>query len=142
MTNHLPLFIDQLKTNPKKIFLIDGVGAFLSAFFLGIILVKFEVQFGMPKTILFFLSSVACLFMLYSFCCYLLVVNNWRTLLKLIIAANTIYCCFTIGLLFYFYKSLTILGFIYFLLELILLISLILIERKVYLKAIHRKFTN
>jgi hypothetical protein len=48
-----------LTPNSKKIFLIDGIGALLSAVFLGVILVKFEESFRMPRTILYLLSSVA-----------------------------------------------------------------------------------
>ena len=39
--------LDKLSSSPKKIFLLDGLGAALSAFFLGVILVRFETFFGM-----------------------------------------------------------------------------------------------
>ena len=38
----------KLPTNPKKLFFIDGCGAILSAFLLGIVLVRFEKYIGMP----------------------------------------------------------------------------------------------
>jgi hypothetical protein len=132
--------IDSLTSNSKRIFLIDGLGAMLSAFFLGVILVKFEDSFGMPRAILYALSSVACLFAIYSFCCYFFNFSHWQTYLKAIIVANTVYCCLTIGFVFFFYKSLTILGLIYFVLELIVMVVLIYIERKVQLKVLINSF--
>jgi hypothetical protein len=140
MLHKIHSIVDSLTSNSKRIFLIDGLGALLSAFFLGIILVKFEVSFGMSRAILYALSSVACLFAIYSLCCYFFNFNNWQTYLKVIIIANTLYCSLTIGLVFFFYKSLTILGLIYFILELMVLIVLIFIERKVLVKPLIDSF--
>jgi peptidoglycan/LPS O-acetylase OafA/YrhL len=131
MTPKIQSIINSLTPNSKRIFLIDSLGALLSAFFLGVILVKSEDRFGMPRTTLYALSSVACLFMIYSLCCYFFNFSNWKPYLKTIIIANSIYCCLTIGLIFYSYKSLTILGLIYFILELIVLIVLVFVERSV-----------
>jgi hypothetical protein len=135
MSNKKFSTIYSLSSKSNIIFLIDGLGALLSAFFLGVILVKFEDSFGMPHTILYFLSLVACLFMIYSFICYFFNFKKWKPYLKTIIIANTLYCFATIGLVFYCYKSLTILGLIYFILELIVLITLIFIEYKVLTKS-------
>jgi hypothetical protein len=138
MLHKIQSIVDSLTSNPKYIFLIDGLGAMLSAFFLGVILVKFEDSFGMPWAILYALSSVACLFAIYSICCYFFNFSNWQTYLKVIIMANTLYCCLTIGLVFFYYKSLSILGLIYFILELMVLIVLIFIERTVLAKCFDR----
>jgi hypothetical protein len=80
--------------------------------------------------VLYFLSFVACIFMVYSFCCYFFITRNRRPYLKAIAIANMMYCCLTLGLVFYFYQSLTILGVIYFLLEIIVVSVLIFIELK------------
>lgn len=128
--------IDKLTSNSKRLFLIDGLGAFLTAFFLVAILVRFEDSFGMPRTILYILSLVACVYTIYSFCCHFFILSNWRPYLKAIAIANIIYCCLTTGLVFYFYQSLTILGLIYFLLEIVVMSVLILIE----LMALSRRF--
>jgi hypothetical protein len=135
MSNKTFSTIYSLSSKSNTIFLIDGLGALLSAFFLGVILVKFEESFGMPHTILYFLSLVACLFTIYSFICYFFNFKKWQPYLKAIIIANSLYCCLTFGLVFYSYKSLTILGLIYFILELIVLIGLIFIEYKVLTKS-------
>ncbi len=126
--------INQLTSNPRKLFLIDGLGAFLTAFFLLAILARFQEYFGMPKTIPYFLSAVACIYMMYSLCCYLFVFSNWHPYLKAITIANIVYCCITTALLVYFYQNLTMLGLIYFLLEIILMGSLIFLELTVLSK--------
>lgn len=122
--------VDKLISNLKTLFLIDALGALLTAFSLGVILVKFEESFGMPRRVLHFLSLVACIFMVYSFCCYFFIARNRRPYLKAIAIANMMYCCLTLGLVFYFYQSLTILGLIYFLLEIMVVSVLIFIELK------------
>ena len=124
-----------LLTNPKQLFLIDGIGALVSAFFLGVILVVFEPLFGMPKGILYWLAAIPCLFALYSFNCYFFLRNYWRFYLKIITIANGCYCCVTIWLMYCHYQSLTLLGVGYFVAELLVLGILIAIELKVSFKS-------
>ncbi len=135
MQTRIRSIIDNLTANSKRLFLIDGSGAFLTAFFLFAILVRFEDSFGMPRRILYFLSFVACIYTIYSFSCYFLIFNKWRPFLKAIILANIIYCFITIGLVIYFYQNLTILGLIYFFLEVIVMSSLIFLELMVVAKS-------
>ena len=127
-------FINKLTAKPKLLFLIDGIGAFLSAFLLLIILIKIKDGFGMPRSVLYFLFSLACIYTVYSFSCYLFILKKWLPFLKAVMWANTIYCCITIGLVIYFYQNLAIVGLTYFLLEIILLIGLILLELTVILR--------
>lgn len=129
MTPEFRLILDKITSNPKRLLGIDGLGALLSAFFLGVVLVRFEDYFGMPRTVLYALSLVACLFAIYSICCYFLLTHHWRPYLKIITILNILYCCLTMGFVFYFYQKLTHWGLIYFLLEFIVLIVLITIER-------------
>lgn len=133
MPFQIRLIINKFFTNPNKLFMIDGSGALLTAFILITILTRFESVFGMPLTVLYFLSAIACLYAIYSFCCYFFIFSNWMPYLKAIVIANSIYCCLTIGLLFYFCQSLTIFGFIYFSLEITVITCLIAIERMVLL---------
>ena len=134
------LILDKITSNPKKLFLVDSLGAVLTAFFLGVILVRFEDGFGMPKTALYFLSSIACIYALYSICCYFLAAEIWKSyLLKGLIVANLVYCCLTIAAIFYFYQKLTILGRIYFLLELVIMGALIIGERMALSNIVYRK---
>jgi hypothetical protein len=120
--------LNKISLNPRRLFLIDGFGALLSAFLLGVVLVKFESTFGMPKKVLYALSLMACLFAIYSFTCYLQVKKNWPPFLKVIAIVNLSYCALTLGLLFYFHQELTSLGMIYFLLEIGVVTSLAIVE--------------
>jgi hypothetical protein len=120
--------MDKLTSQPKSLFLIDSLGAFLTAFLLGVILTSYEVYFGMPARVLYPLSALACVFGLYSMGCYFWVRSHWRPFLKAIALANLAYCLLTTGLVFLFYQSLTILGILYFSGELIVISVLIYIE--------------
>ena len=126
--------INKLILNPKRLFLIDSFGAFLTAFFLFAILRTFDEYFGMPKLTLDFISIIALAFSVYSFCCFFLVGNNWHPFLKAISIANILYCCLTLGLVIYYYPLLTILGVTYFLIEIIIVVVLVFFEINVLKK--------
>lgn len=118
------------KINPRNLFLADSLGALLSAILLGLVLARFESIFGMPQKVLYVLSSIAFVFCIYSFLCFLLLKENWRPFLKIIGIANLLYCFLTLGLVIYLYQELTVLGITYFALELIVILVLISIELK------------
>jgi len=114
--------------HPKKLFLIDSLGAIFSAFLLGVVLVQFERYFGMPRNVLFVLSIAACVFAVYSFTCYLFIKENWSPYLRLIAIVNLLYCCVTIGLVFYFHQQITVLGWLHFVGEIIVIVCLAFVE--------------
>lgn len=131
MINSIKLIITKLISKPKNIFLLDSIGAFLTALILGFVVVKFQDAFGMPQTILYFLSALALVFAIYSLCCYYSVTTKWHSYLYLIMIANILYCCLTTGLIIYYFHELTILGFVYFILEISIIIGLVFLEEKV-----------
>ncbi len=114
--------------NPKQLFLIDGIGAVVSAFFLGVVLVHLENRVGMPKSILFVLALIPCFFALYSFGCYYFLKTNWALYLKVIAICNLLYCMLTIGLVYFNFATLTSLGLFYFVVELIIILILVRAE--------------
>lgn len=122
--------INQLIAQPKRIFLIDGLGAMLSAVLLIAVLARFEDLFGMPQKTLSFLSGIACFFAVYSISCSFFVIERWKVYLKIIMLANAGYCLLTIGLMIYFFQSLTILGLAYFIAEISVIGIIIWIERR------------
>ncbi|NDU96212.1 hypothetical protein [Spirosoma terrae] len=122
--------IDSFLAEPKRIFLIDGLGAFLTAFFLVAILTPFSASFGMPVNVLYILSAIAGLLMLYSLGCYFLPIRNWRSNVAAISLANLLYCLLTASLIVYYYSSLTILGALYFTLEISTIMILVYYERQ------------
>ena len=131
MSTYIQKLTNQLAAHPKRLFLIDGLGAFLTAFMLGVVLANFESSFGMPLKTLYFLTFLAGIFCFYSFCCYFFVSDNWRPFLKVIAVANTLYCCITLGLVFYYYQNLTLLGVVYFFGEIGVVMGLVVVELRV-----------
>jgi hypothetical protein len=117
-------------SNPKQLFLIDSQGALLSAFLLGVVLVHFEPLFGMPVNILYILALIAGIFFLYSFSCFLRQPEQWQPFLRGIAIANLSYCGLTLGLVLYLHQSLTTLGILYFVFEIIIVTMLALKELK------------
>ncbi len=122
--------IKRLTLQPKTLFLIDGLGALVTAFFLFVILRTYNVYFGMPPNTLTYLSLIAIVFCLYSITCYFFLKDNWRPFLRTISIANLLYCCLTMGLVTYYYSRLTTLGVTYFLAEIIVVFALVFIEMK------------
>lgn len=113
---------------PENLFLLDALGATISAFFLGVILTSFEPLFGMPVSVLYILASVACLLAVYSFTCFFHQPENRRLFLRIIAIANLLYCCLTLVLVIYFYEALTVFGVAYFIGEMLLILLLVSLE--------------
>ena len=122
--------ITKAELNPKKLFLIDGFGAILSAFLLGVVLVKFEEIFGIPTSVLYFLATIPIFFVIYDVFCYQKHLKI-GILLKGIAVLNILYCCVSIGLISYHFSSITILGWTYVIVEIILVSFLAMIEFRV-----------
>ncbi len=118
-------------SNPKELFKIDGIGAIISAFLLGIVLVQFENVFGIPKSTLYFLASLPCFFALYDLYSYLNAGTQTRTYLRIIAIINIIYCFLSIGLAIFHWEKITILGWSYILVETMIVCVLAWIELKV-----------
>ncbi|MFY7840302.1 MAG: hypothetical protein ACOVP7_08490 [Lacibacter sp.] len=112
----------------QKLFLIDGMGAILSAVMLGSVLTRYEAFFGMPKNVLFVLMAVALLLSVYSFTHAAKQPANPLKRLKLIAVANICYCLLTVALMIAFYPQLTMYGLLYFIGELIIILSLAFLE--------------
>lgn len=86
---------------------------------------------GMPEGVLVVLGGIAGLFAVYSLGCYLFVRASWGAFLKIIMAANVLYCFVTIGLVVKYYGALTPIGVAYFAGEVVVIGVLVSIERKV-----------
>lgn len=117
--------------NPKRLFLIDGCGAMLSAFLLGVVLVKLEGIFGIPPSTLYILASLPIIFAIYDFYCYRTDNVKLGVSLKIIAIMNLLYCCLSIGFVLYYYKEIKIYGLIYIFLEVIIIITLAILELRV-----------
>lgn len=131
MNRGIKNIIDQLTVKPKTLFLIDSLGAFVTTFFLFVVLRNYNQYIGMPATILVYLSIIAACFCIYSTACFLFLKQHWTPFIRGISIANLVYCILTITLLIINYPLLTMIGITYFLLEIAILFGLIYIELNV-----------
>jgi hypothetical protein len=115
----------------KNLFLLDSLGALLSAVMLGFVLTKYEIFFGMPADVLHILAVIPCVFALYSFLGFLIKTKNERLYLTIIATVNLLYCCITTFYVFNFYQQLTIWGLSYFIGEIIVVVTLALYELRI-----------
>ncbi len=116
---------------PRTLFLVDSLGALLTAFLLWVVLRSFSSYIGIPKTTLTFLSIIAACFCFYSAACFLFLKKNQAPFIRLIGMANLVYCMITLGLLLHYAALLTAMGLAYFLGEIIIIGSIAYIELKV-----------
>lgn len=123
--------INYLAEKHKTLFLIDSLGAMLTAFFLFVIMRQFDEYFGMPKIVLTYLSVIATCFCIYSTTCFIFLKERWTLYVKLIGIANLLYCALTIVLLIKYYHLLTTIGTTYFLIEIVIICGLSYIELNV-----------
>ena len=123
--------IAKAELNPGKLFLIDGFGAIISAFLLGVVLVKFEEKIGVPVSVLYLLATIPLFFAAYDFYCCRKKQQKSGVLLKGIALLNLAYCCLSLGLLFYHFDTTTNLGCIYFIIEIAIVMFLVIIEFRV-----------
>jgi len=124
--------LSKVKINPNRIFLVDATGALLTAVFLFGILAQFESLFGMPSKTLYLLSGIALCLFLYSIICHLMIVENWKPYLKIIIICNVIYGLLSIGFVSIHFEKITKFGLLYFVTELIIIGIIVLLEYRAY----------
>ncbi|WP_269235518.1 hypothetical protein [Flavobacterium flavigenum] len=135
LTNHLV-------KKPKTLFLIDSIGAFLTALLLFAVLQNLTKYFGMPKTTLTILWSIAAFFCLYSALCFLLLKEKWRIYIRIISFANLLYCVLILIFLFIHYEQITALGLIYFSTETAIICILVYVELNVAAKILKNNYDN
>lgn len=130
MRSILKKIINQLKEQQKKLFLIDSIGAFITAFLLFAVLRNFNQYIGLSKEVLTYLALTAFAFSLYS-ACFLFLKQYCRVFIWVIIIANLFYCILIILVLTVNYPLITVTGFCYFLIEIIIICILVYIELNV-----------
>ena len=123
--------INHLIEKPKTLFLIDSLGAILTVLILFVIMRQLNEYIGMPIIVLTYLSIIAICFCIYSTACFLFLKERWTPFIRLIGVANLLYCALTIGLLIKHYSLLTIIGIIYFLIEIVIICGLSYVELNV-----------
>ena len=120
-----------MRLSPRQLFLLDGVGALVSALSLGLVLTRYQELIGMPLSTLRGLSVVACVFATYSLTCATLAPVRWDRFLAGIGIANLSYCAATVLLLYVYSERLQPLGWGYFVAELAIVVPLAVFELSV-----------
>ncbi|WP_340105326.1 hypothetical protein [Rhodohalobacter sp. 8-1] len=120
--------MNDMRYTTKSLFLIDAAGACTTALLLSQVLARYESVFGIPVHILYILTAIAICFAIYSSSCYLLVEKNKATFLKVIAAANLLYCILTLGLIILYVITLTWIGIAYFIGEIMVILTLVWLE--------------
>lgn len=134
--------INQLAQKPKILFLVDGIGAILTTVFLVVIMIYFNQYFGISKTTFSCLSLFAAFLCIYSTTCFFFLKDNWTFYIRIIGSANLLYCFLTLGLMIFNHDTVTIIGMVYFLVEMALIIGLVYIELSVVNEIKEKKNDN
>lgn len=137
MVDLIKSLTERIIKNPEDAFLMDGLGALLSAILLVFLIAPLESVFGLHKSIALNLSIPVFGFTVFSLSCYFLKLKNWKPFLLLIAIANGIYCCVTMGIMMWHFHSFKALGIIYFFLEIVVIITIIAIELSLIRKHHH-----
>lgn len=127
--------MDKLKQN---IFLLDGIGAVVSASLLYFVVVNNADFFGLEPKIGTYLAIVPVFFCIYSLSCHFILRPKklFSKLLFIIAIGNAMYCLYTLYLIFLKNPSkeelfLTVYGKIYFIGELLIIIPLVILEIRI-----------
>lgn len=125
--------INSFRSNPYQLFLLDGIGALISASLLLAILYLLPNFFSFSDSTILILSVVAYFFSIYSLVCSQTKPKKWSPFLVFIAISNLIYCAVTGLLVFTAWTQLAILEIIYFLIEIVIVSILVFLEIKVAL---------
>jgi hypothetical protein len=139
MTAFLNSVIQKLAQQPKLVFLIDGVGAGISAAVLLAVIQPFPVFWGIPSHVVTALVLPAILLALFSGGCYLFLKNNFGPLIRFVAVANLAYCLLVLVLALQYASVLTIMGKAYTVIELFIIGTLVYLELKVANVCTHKK---
>jgi len=126
---------------PRQVFLADALGALLTTLTLSLMLVRVKTHLGIDATTLYTLASFVAILFLYSSIVFLVKPLNWLPFLRFIALANMAYCPLTFTLLWRLHEELTPLAYVYFVLEVVLIMSIALAEWE-YANAIKNRETK
>ncbi|MEW4567783.1 hypothetical protein AB1L88_07940 [Tautonia sp. JC769] len=110
--------------HPRRLFLIDGLGALVSAAMLGVVLVRLESVFGVPPRMLLVLAIFPVFFAVYDFACFLLDPRSPGRLLRPIGLANLSYVVIGMILMVRHSDFIMLPGWIYLVSEMLIVAAL------------------
>lgn len=123
--------LNYFSKNPRRLFLLDALGAALSGLLLFVVLPGFPEYFRMSASILEILGAIAFGLCGYSTICFFLYRSGARIMLRILSVANLLYSVLTLGLLWNYRADLSPFDFGYFVGECLLLWFLVKLEWRV-----------
>lgn len=113
---------------PRTLFLIDFIGAGVTAITLGIIFPAFPEYIGLPNSTLYRLAAVALAFLCYSLWCFLRAPVPAKSFLRIIGFLNLFYVIISSIIVYSCWSDLHLPARIYFTVELAIILALAAVE--------------
>jgi len=123
--------INQFKMHPRRIFLVDGLGALVTIFFLRIVLVQLNNLVGIPVSTLKILAPLPMCVLVLDAIGYTFYHRVGMVVLRLIILLNICYCFVSIYFGWIDAATITLLGWTYLVVEIIIIVGVVLYESRV-----------
>jgi hypothetical protein len=120
-----------LPSLPRPLLLLDGIGALLTAASMVFLLAPFENTFGLPVRSAYAFGAVATLFACFSLSSTMSAKANHASRLRVIAAANFSYCIVSLAVMLAHQDVLTLLGYLYLSLEVLIVSALASYELKI-----------
>jgi uncharacterized membrane protein YobD (UPF0266 family) len=112
----------------RTIFVLDGAGALLSVFLLGVCLPAYTHIIGMPPHVLYLMCAAPAAYLLYDIYAFFFANHRNPKWLQAIMLANLGYCLFTSALVILYFQDLSAWGRLYFTAELGVILSLVMYQ--------------
>lgn len=112
----------------RTLFIVDAVGAAISALILGVVLMRFDHIFGMPREALIVLAAIPAAYLVYDLVCLATKRAQQARFMLIIALLNLGYCCISALFAFQNARSLTTVGWAYFVGEILLVFALAFTE--------------
>lgn len=122
---------DYFVQKPRNLFLLDGSGALFTCLSLFLIQRYFSADFGMPVLYLRSLFVLALCMCIYSLSCFLFLKNKQALFIRIISAANLLYCMLTLVFMSISGSGLTLAGAVWFSGEMVIICSLAFFELRI-----------
>lgn len=119
--------------NVKQVFLLDGIGAFISTILLSVIY-YFDQIFGVPESMFKQLIVFPVVFAIFSFTCFSLSFSKWSIFLSIIAVCNVAYAVYSLLLVYQYRSTLTAPGVLYFIIETVIILLIVFLELRYVLK--------
>ena len=119
--------------NPKRLLLIDILGALITTILLLLVVKNFNQFFGITPSQINTLAIIAFLICSFGTVCWFKNKKNWKPILLILASFNLLYCLTTFWVL-NSSTNLTIYGIVYFLIEILIILVLAFLEIKIALR--------